>query len=65
MAMSPVPLLLSPDHALIGSAEPERQAAFWVAMGFEVTERTTVDAALARPRAPFAPEYWGLLVAAP
>ena len=48
MATPPAPLLMSPDHALIGSADPERQAAFWVAMGFEVTERTTVDVALAR-----------------
>ncbi len=48
MTTPPGPLLRSPDHALIGSADPERQAAFWVAMGFEITERTTVDAALAR-----------------
>lgn len=48
MATPPAPLLMSPDHALIGSADPERQAAFWVAMGFEVTQRSNVDAALAR-----------------
>ncbi len=48
MITPPVPLMTSPDHVLIGSRDPERQAAFWVAMGFEVTERTTVDAALGR-----------------
>ncbi len=45
---TPISLLASPDHALIGSADPERQAAFWVAMGFTITQRATVGAPLAR-----------------
>jgi hypothetical protein len=42
------PLLASPDHALIGSVDPEHQAAFWVAMGFTITQRAAVSAPLAR-----------------
>lgn len=42
------PILRSPDHVLIGSNEPETQATFWTAMGFEVIDRTTLCAELAR-----------------
>ena len=45
---TPAPLLASPDHALIGSADPGQQAAFWVAMGFTITARSTLSAPLAR-----------------
>lgn len=44
----PTPLLRSPDHVLIGSRNPDRQAAFWVAMGFEVTGRSTIGPLRAR-----------------
>jgi hypothetical protein len=44
-----VPLRLnSPDHVLLGSADPDRQAAFWVAMGFEVTRRSILGPHRAR-----------------
>lgn len=42
------PILRSPDHVLIGSNHPETQATFWTAMGFEVINRTTLCAELAR-----------------
>jgi hypothetical protein len=41
-------LLLSPDHVLVGSRDPERQAAFWVAMGFVIAGRSVVAADRAR-----------------
>ena len=42
------PILRSPDHVLIGSNDPETQATFWTAMGFEVVSRTTLCGDLAR-----------------
>jgi hypothetical protein len=42
------PLLRSPDHVLLGSRDAERQAAFWVAMGFGVTRHSTIGPHLAR-----------------